>query len=86
MKDNIVAKLSAHADDLYADVLKNMQKVSENILKWQRKIFLGYSYKKLEDSYLSVILFLKKKNLSYCLVLELLIYDINWRRKKIICL
>ena len=27
MKDNIVAKLSAHADDLFADVLKNMQKV-----------------------------------------------------------
>ena len=27
MKDNIVAKLSGHADDLYADVLKNMQKV-----------------------------------------------------------
>ena len=26
MKDNIVAKLSAHADDLFADVLKNMQK------------------------------------------------------------
>ena len=27
MKDNIVAKLSGHADDLYAEVLKNMQKV-----------------------------------------------------------
>lgn len=28
MKDNIIAKLSAHADDLYADVLKAMQKES----------------------------------------------------------
>ena len=28
MKDNIVAKLSGHADDLYAEVLKNMQKVN----------------------------------------------------------
>jgi len=35
MKDNIVAKLSAHADDLYADVLKNMQKESVRGL-WDR--------------------------------------------------
>ena len=29
MKDNIVAKLSGHADDLFAEVLKNMQKVGD---------------------------------------------------------
>ncbi len=29
-QDNVVAKLAGHADDLFADVLKNMQKEQTN--------------------------------------------------------
>ena len=37
MKDNVVAKLAAHADDLYADVLRAMQRESVRSL-WDKVI------------------------------------------------
>ena len=35
MKESIIAKLSKHADDLFSDVLKNMQKESVRSL-WDK--------------------------------------------------